>query len=83
MSMRPPLPPPGFDDIPMAEKLEYVLSLWDRIAIDAEQIPVPEWHREILRERIQQMDAHPGDSVDWSQVHSEIIGDLQKGKLDQ
>lgn len=80
MYMRPPLPPPGFDDISMAQKPEYVLSLWDRIATDAEQIPVPEWHREILRERLQQMNAHPGDSVDWSQVHSEIIGELQKRK---
>ena len=78
--MHPPLPPPGFDDIPMAEKLEYVLSLWDRIAVAAEQIPVPEWYREILRERLQQMDSHPADSVDWGQLHSEIIGELHKGK---
>jgi hypothetical protein len=26
------------------------------------------------------MDSHPADSVDWGQLHSEIIGELHKGK---
>jgi hypothetical protein len=30
------------------EKIDYLQSLWDRIAATPETIPVPEWHREIL-----------------------------------
>jgi len=29
------------------------------------------------------MNAYPGDSVDWGQVHSEIIGELQKEKTNR
>ena len=27
-----PLPPPGFDDLSVDEKIDYLQSLWDRIA---------------------------------------------------
>jgi putative addiction module component (TIGR02574 family) len=47
-----PLPPPGFDDLSVDDQIEYVQSLWDRIAATPEQVPVPEWHREILDERL-------------------------------
>ena len=43
-----PLPPPGFDDLSVEEKIDYLQSLWDRIAASPESIPVPDLHREIL-----------------------------------
>ena len=33
------------------EKIDYVQALWDRIAANESQVPVPDWHREILDER--------------------------------
>ncbi|NMB13199.1 MAG: hypothetical protein GX977_13065 [Firmicutes bacterium] len=33
-------------------KLAYVQSLWERIAPDVEQLPIPDWHRQGLRERL-------------------------------
>ena len=46
-------PPPGFDDLTVDERIDYVGALWDRIAADPESVPVPEWHREILEERLE------------------------------
>ena len=34
-----PLPPPGFDDLSVDEQIEYVQSLWNRIAASPEQVP--------------------------------------------
>ena len=43
-----PLPPSGFDDLSVDEKIDYLQSLWERIAATPETIPVPDWHHEIL-----------------------------------
>ena len=37
--------------------LDYLQSLWDRIAATPETIPVPDWHREILDERLKDLEA--------------------------
>jgi hypothetical protein len=48
MMNRVPLPPAGFDDLPVEDQIDYVQSLWDRIAANLDQVPVPEWHRGVL-----------------------------------
>ena len=52
MSKMVPTPPPGFDDLSVDEQIDFVQSLWDRIAATSWQVPVPEWHRQIIRERL-------------------------------
>ena len=41
-----PNPPPGFDDMSVAEQIEYVQTLWERIAASADEVPVPELPRQ-------------------------------------
>ena len=40
-----PLPPPGFDELSVDEKIDYLQSLWGRIAATPDTVPVPDWHR--------------------------------------
>ena len=47
-----PLPPPGFDDLSVDEKIDYLQWLWVRIAATPEMITVTDWHRELLDERL-------------------------------
>jgi putative addiction module component (TIGR02574 family) len=54
-----PLPPPGFDDLSVDEKLDSLQSLWDRIAATPETIPVPDWYKEIIDERLKDLEANP------------------------
>lgn len=61
MSKMVPIPPPGFDDLSVDEQIDFVQSLWDRIAATSEQVPVPEWHRRIIRERLAAYNANPSD----------------------
>ena len=67
-----PLPPPGFDDLSVDEKIDYLQSLWDRIAASAESIPVPDWHREILDERLKDLEANPDAGDAWEAVQERL-----------
>ena len=72
-----PLPPPGFDDLPVDKQIEYVQSLWDRIAATPEQVPVPEWHREILDERLRDLEANPDVGENWDVVRDRLRDKLR------
>ncbi len=51
--------PPGFDDLPPAEQIEYLQRLWDRVAADEAAVPVPDSHRQLLAERLADHRANP------------------------
>ena len=62
------MPPPGFDELPVEEKIDYVQNLWDRIAANEDQIPLQEWQRQILEERLAAHRAAPQDARPWAEV---------------
>ncbi len=62
------LPPPGFDDLSVEEQIEYVQALWDHIAARPEQVPVPDWHRRIIKERLESTSG----SRPWPEVRRDI-----------
>jgi putative addiction module component (TIGR02574 family) len=78
-----PIPPPGFDDLSMDEKLDYVQSLWDRLAARPDEVPVPDWHREVLEERMQAYRADPAEGNPWEEARDEILGELQRRRGDR
>jgi putative addiction module component (TIGR02574 family) len=73
-----PLPPPGFDELSIDEKVDYVQSLWDRIAVRPEDVPVPDWHREVLEERLKAYQANPTEGRPWEEIEEEILDKLQR-----
>jgi putative addiction module component (TIGR02574 family) len=73
-----PLPPPGFDDLSVDEQIEYVQSLWDRIAASPEQVPVTRWHREILDERLKDYEASPNAGESWDVVREQLQDKLRQ-----
>jgi putative addiction module component (TIGR02574 family) len=68
-----PIPSPGFDDLDVDQQIEYVQALWDRIAAKESAVPVPEWHREILDERLADLEAHPEASRPWEAVKADLL----------
>lgn len=66
------LPPPGFDELSVDEKIDYLQSLWGRIAATPETIPVPDGHREILDERLKDLDADPDAGDSWEVVQERL-----------
>jgi len=68
------MPPPGFDDLPVEEKIEYVQSLWDRIAVSVGELPLADWQREILDQRLAAHRASPDEARPWG----ETLDDLER-----
>jgi putative addiction module component (TIGR02574 family) len=74
-----PLPPPGFDDLSVDEKLDYLQSLWNRITASPDAVTVPAWHRDVLDERLRDLRDTPDAGDTWKVVQER----LRKGLSDQ
>ncbi|PYR00808.1 MAG: addiction module protein [Acidobacteria bacterium] len=72
-----PLPPPGFDDLPVDEQIDYVQSLWDHIAASVDQVPLHEWQQAILEERLAAHRRAPQESRPWEEVIERLQGRLR------
>jgi putative addiction module component (TIGR02574 family) len=79
MSQTLPLPP-GFERLTIEEQIDYVQSLWDHIAARPEQVPVPDWHREILRERLASYRANPDERKSWEKFERNLTEELKRSK---
>jgi len=79
MTNQLPLPPPGFDGLPVEDQIEYVHSLWDRIAANPDQVAVPDWHRQVLDKRLAAHEANPEAARAWEEVRDEIRAKLGSG----
>src|SRR3989337_1691523 len=78
MASQLPLPPPGFDELSPDDQIDYVQSLWDRIAAQPEQVRVPEWHRDVIRQRMANRDASAAEARPWDKVRDEIQNKLKR-----
>lgn len=67
-----PLPPPGFDDLTVDEKIDYLQSLWNRIAAAPGRVAVPGWHREIIEDRLNDLDTNPDAGDTWEAVQQRL-----------
>jgi putative addiction module component (TIGR02574 family) len=71
MAQAVPNPPPGFEQLSVDEKIEYVESLWEQI-IESSPVPIPDWHRELLEERLASYRTSPTEGAPWSEVRAEL-----------
>lgn len=72
------IPPPGFDDLPVEDQIDYVQALWDRIAETPERVPVPDWHKSILDERLADHEENADDAMPWEKVRDELRARLRR-----
>jgi len=71
------IPPPGFDELTIDEQIDYVQSLWERIAATPDQVPVPDWHREVLEERLKESETNPSAGESWDVVRDRLRDKLR------
>lgn len=75
-----PLPPPGFDALPVEDQIDYVQSLWDRIATTAGQVPLQEWQQALLEERLTAHHNAPDEARPWKDVIDRVQERLRTGR---
>ena len=76
MSQTIELPPAGFDSLSVEEQIDYLQSLWERIAAQPEQVPVPNWHREVLDQRLAALNKNPDEGKNWDDFDRELTVEL-------
>ncbi len=80
MATNLPLPPPGFDDLSVDDQIDYIQSLWDRIVAEPNQVPVPDWHRQVIRQRMADQENSPSEGQPWEEIRDEIRNKLERRK---
>lgn len=57
------------------QKLELIGLLWESIPDSEESLPLPEWHRHELDQRLRDADSHPDAGTPWEQVKARLKED--------
>ena len=76
MSRSLPMPPAGFDDLSTDEKVRYVETLWNRIAVTPEQLAVPDWHRQLVHDRLKEHRKDPTAVRSWGETRDDLLQEL-------
>ena len=81
MSSKVPFPPPGFNELSLEDQIEYVQELWDKITSrpESEPVKVPDWHLEIIEERLARYRENGMEGTPWEEFEKELIEQLNKG----
>ncbi len=58
--------------LPAEERLIVAEALWNSLARDPSKVPVPDWHREILEQRIADDDADPSEGETWDALRRRL-----------
>jgi putative addiction module component (TIGR02574 family) len=58
--------------LPPDRRLAIMEAIWDSLAAAPEHVPIPDWHREILEQRLAEDDADLSPGESWSDVRSRI-----------
>ena len=61
---------PKLLELSVEEKFQVMEQLWD--SIPEENVPVPQFHRDILAERVAKFQANPIDAQEWEEVRKEL-----------
>ena len=71
MAISQPLsPPPGFEQLTKTQQIDYVQQLWDLIITTSDELPVPQWHLEIVSERVTSQS--PTSFSSWDEVKQRL-----------
>ncbi len=76
MAQTLPIPPAGFDELPFEGQVQYIEALWDRIAAVPQNVRVPDWQRELVRERLAEYCKDPNAGRPWREVRDELLREL-------
>jgi len=63
---------PEIENLSTSEKILLVEDLWDRIAVDESNIPIPQSHKEELDRRLKRYHAHPGNLLSLEELRGRI-----------
>ena len=58
--------------LPFAEKVQIMEAIWEDLRAQAERVPVPQWHRELLDGRRKAVEEGREAFLDWDTVKDSL-----------
>ena len=58
--------------LPAEDRLILAEALWDSLAREPSKVPVPDWHREIIEQRLAEDDAEPDSGETWAELRGRL-----------
>ena len=63
---------PEIEGLSTSEKILLVEDLWDKIAIDESNVPIPQSHKAELDRRLRRYKSHPGNLLSLEELQGRI-----------
>ncbi len=61
--------------LPVSDRLKLIEDLWDSLDAEAsEALPLPDWHREEIDNRLDAIESGASVGVPWSEVRQRTLG---------
>jgi len=58
--------------LPLSEKLLIMEAIWEELRAQADQVPVPGWHKELLDERRKAVEEGREEVLDWDSIKDSL-----------
>ena len=65
------------DKLGVDERLDLIEEIWESLASDPSQVPLPNAHKAMLDERLDQIDAGDDSGIPWREVLDQIRNRLK------
>ena len=62
----------GIDRLSVRERLDLIEQIWDSLPEAVSPEDVPQWHKEVLAQRLAEAEANPGGGVPWREALAAI-----------
>jgi hypothetical protein len=66
------------DRMTVEEKLAAMEALWADLARNPENVPVPQWHKDLLDERERAVEEGSAKFMDWETAKKQIADEIRK-----
>jgi len=70
--MRPEQLKQEINQLNLSEKIRLVEDVWNSIAENQENLPMPDWHKHELDKRLQTYQSGDAQLIDWNTIHKEL-----------
>jgi len=70
--MAKPLTKEEIRELSPQQRLELIDELWESLSED--DVPLPEWHKRLLDEALEEYERNPEEGKPWKEVRDEILG---------
>lgn len=71
--------PADIGQLPVADKLRLMETLWDALCREAERAPIPAWHETVLAKRLARLDSGVEPVSPWSEAKARIRERVKAG----